>query len=50
MIKLNDLGLANDEYVERLEYEADIKAHVGKNLNTCVFAYPIFLQHYINLF
>ena len=50
MTRLNDLGLANDEYIERLEYEADIKACIGENLGTCVFAYPIFLQHYVNLF
>ena len=48
--KLDELNLLNDEYLERLEYEADIKDHVGKNLGTCVFAYPNFLQHYINLF
>lgn len=48
--KLKDLCLDNDEYFSRLEYEADIKKHVGDKINTCVFAYPIFLQHYINMF
>ena len=48
--KLDKLNLLNDEYLERLEYEADIKDHIGQKLGTCVFAYPNFLQHYINLF
>ena len=48
--KLDELNLLNDEYLERLEYEADIKNHIGQKLGTCVFAYPNFLQHYINLF
>ena len=48
--KLDELNLLNDEYLERLEYEADIKDHIGQKLGTCVFAYPNFLQHYINLF
>ena len=48
--KLHELDLYNDTYLERLEYEADIKKHISNNLNSCVFAYPIFLQHYIDLF
>jgi DNA polymerase-3 subunit alpha len=47
---LEEKNLLNDEYLSRLEYEADIKKHIGEKLNTCVFAYPNFLQHYINLF
>lgn len=48
--KMEQLNILNNEYIERLEYEADIKKHIGDNLNTCVFAYPVFLQHYINMF
>lgn len=48
--KLQSLGLCNEEYLERLEYEADIKKHISDNINSCVFAYPIFLQHYIDMF
>lgn len=40
----------HEEYVARLEEEADIKRAVGERLNTCIFAYPNFLQHYIDLF
>lgn len=47
---LKEKGLYNEEYLSRLEYEADIKDHIGKKLETCLFSYPIFLQHYINLF
>lgn len=43
-------NILNDEYMERLEYEADIKKHIGEKLGTCVFAYPNFLQHYIDMF
>lgn len=48
--KMEQLNILNKEYLERLEYEAEIKKHIGNNLNTCVFAYPIFLQHYIDMF
>lgn len=48
--KMKKLNLYNEKYLERLEYEADIKKTVGNNLGTCVFAYPTFLQHFIDLF
>lgn len=48
--KLKDLNLYNKTYLNRLEEEADIKATVGKRLNTCMFAYPIFLQQMIDTF
>lgn len=41
--------LGNDSYLERLEYEADIMDYVGQRLDTCIFAYPNFLQHYIDM-
>lgn len=48
--KLHELNLYNDVYLSRLEEEAETKKIIGEHLNTCVFAYPIFLQHYIDLF
>ena len=48
--QLKEKDIYTDEYLDRLEYEADIKHHIGEKLETCVFAYPNFLQHYINLF
>ena len=47
--KLQELELDNDEYFERLEYEADIKKTISEKLETNMFSYPITLQHYINL-
>ena len=48
--KLKQLNLYNDEYLSRLEEEADIQKVIGEKLDTCMFAYPIFLQHYIDSF
>lgn len=48
--QLEKKGLSNEIYLARLEEEADINKAVGDKLDTCMFAYPIFLQHYINLF
>ena len=42
--------LNNETYLTRLEEEADTKKVIGEKLETCMFAYPIFLQHYIDLF
>ena len=47
--KLKEKNLANDTYMSRLEEEADTQAEIGKKLNTCIFAYPLFMRHYINL-
>lgn len=47
---LSSQHLGNDTYLARLEEEADIQDVIGQKLGTCMFAYPIFLQHYINLF
>ena len=38
------------EYTDRLEYEADIKKTIGEKLETNMFAYPVTLQHYVDLF
>lgn len=48
--KLKELGRDNDEYLSRLEEEADIKRTISEKLETNMFAYPVTLQHYINLF
>lgn len=39
-----------DKYYERLEEEADIKRTIGEKLETNMFAYPVTLQHYCDLF
>ena len=38
------------EYVERLEEEARVKRVIGEKLQTCMFAYPNTLKHYVDLF
>ena len=48
--KLKEKNIFNDLYLAELEYEADIQKVVGEKLGTCLFAYPLFLQHYIDLF
>lgn len=45
------IGSAQEgKYLARLEEEADIKRTVSEKLETNMFAYPVTLQHYINLF
>lgn len=48
--RLQKLDLYNDTYLSRLEEEADIKKTIGEKLETNMFAYPVTLQHYVNLF
>ena len=48
--KLINLGLNNDTYLSRLEEEADIKRTISEKLGTNMFAYPVTLQHYVDLF
>lgn len=49
--KLQELNLINDaRYLDRLEEEARVKKVIGEKLNTCMYAYPNTLQHYIDLF
>lgn len=48
--KLADKDLYCDEYLSRLEEEADIKRTIGEKLGTNMFSYPITLQHYIDMF
>ena len=40
----------HSEYIQRLEEEADIKKTISEKLETNMFAYPVTLQHYVNLF
>ena len=47
---LDKKGLKKKEYIERLEEEADIKRTIGEKLETNMFAYPVTLQHYVDLF
>ena len=48
--RLKKLNLYNETYLARLEEEADVQKVIGEKLETCMFAYPIFLQHYIDKF
>ena len=48
--KLSFIDKKNDIYLSRLEEEADIKRTIGEKLGTNMFAYPITLQHYIDMF
>lgn len=50
LIKLKQLNKDNDEYLSRLEEEADIKKTISEKLETNMFSYPITLQHYVDLF
>lgn len=48
---LIDKGIGLDErYLDRLNEEARVKRVIGEKLQTCMFAYPNTLQHYIDLF
>ena len=48
--KLIELGLNNETYLSRLEEEADIKKTISGKLETNMFAYPVTLQHYVDMF
>lgn len=50
LIKLKQLNKDNNEYLSRLEEEADIKKIISEKLETNMFSYPITLQHYVDLF
>lgn len=47
--RLKEIDLYNDEYLARLEEEADIKATIGQKLGTNMFSYPLSLKYYIDL-
>ena len=48
--QLKKINKYNDIYLSRLEEEADIKRTIGEKLETNMFAYPVTLQHYVDLF
>lgn len=48
--KLKKLGKDNHTYASRLEEEADIKRTISEKLETNMFAYPVTLQHYVDMF
>ena len=48
--KLLELKKYNITYLDRLEEEARVKSVIGEKLETNMFAYPITLQHYIDMF
>ena len=48
--KLTELGKRNKEYLDRLEEEARVKKIISEKLETNMFAYPVTLQHYVDLF
>lgn len=48
--QLSFLGKYNDTYLSRLEEEAEVKKIIGEKLETNMFAYPVTLQHYVDLF
>lgn len=48
--KLDELDKYNETYLARLEEEADIKKTIGEKLETNMFAYPVTLQHYVDMF
>ena len=48
--RLLELGKYNTTYLDRLEEEARVKSIIGEKLGTNMFAYPITLQHYIDMF
>ena len=47
---LLDKGLWNDEYISRIEIEADVIKYIGEKLDDCLFAYFNTFKHYIDLF
>lgn len=47
--KLKEKDLYNNTYLSELDNEARIQLILGEKLKTCIFSYPIFLQHYFDL-
>lgn len=47
--KLKEKKLFNNIYLQELDNEAEVQIEIGKKLDTCIFSYPIFLQHYFDL-
>ena len=47
---LQEKNIYNDEYLARIEIEADIIKDIGSKLDDCLFAYFNTFKHYIDLF
>ena len=47
---LIDKGLWKDDYIQRIEVEADVIRDIGGKLDDCLFAYFNTFKHYIDLF
>ena len=47
---LEEKGLYNRQYLERIETEADVIKFIGDKLEDCLFAYFNTFKHYIDLF
>lgn len=47
--KLKEKNIYNKTYLQELNEEARVQQVIGKKLGTCIFSYPIFLQHYFDL-
>ena len=47
---LANKNLWNDEYLSRIEIEADVIKYIGEKLDDCLFAYFNTFKHYIDLF
>lgn len=47
--KMKEKNIYNETYLSELDNEARIQKIVGEKLDTCIFSYPIFLQHYFDL-
>ena len=50
LIELKNKNLWFENYLERIEIEADIIKYIGEKLNDCLFAYFNTFKHYIDLF
>ena len=48
--QLDKLGKRNKTYLDRLEEEARVKKVISEKLGTNMFAYPVTLQHYVDMF
>ena len=50
LLGLQEKGVYNNEYLARLEIEADVIKFIGDRLGTCLYAYFNTFKHYIDLF
>lgn len=50
LTELLNKGLWSEEYLSRIEIEADIVKFIGEKLDDCLFAYFNTFKHYIDLF